>query len=146
MFVCALFIDVAKAFDSVNHNILLNKLYRVGFCGPFHALLKSFLINRTQIVSVGNVRSSLAFLTSEVPQGSILSPLFFNIYVNDISTSITTSKIFQYADDTLIFSRHLVYERAIEMLQIDVAKIMDWFFANKLRVKCFKKRSWSDFT
>lgn len=140
MYVCALFVDIAKAFDTVNHNILLDKLYRIGFRGPFHTLIKSFLSNRTQVVSVDNVRSSQVFLTSGVPQGSILSPLLFNLYVNDMSAVTINAMIFQYADDTVLFSRHLVYQRAMEMLQVDATKIIDWFSANKLRVNASKTK------
>lgn len=136
----ALFIDVAKAFDTVDHDILLDKLYRLGFRGPFHALLKCFLTNRTQVVAVGNVHSAKALLRSGVPQGSILSPLLFNIFVNDISSSITNSIMFQYADDTVLLSRHLVYQRAVGMLQLDVISVMDWFSVNKLRVNASKTK------
>lgn len=140
MHVCALFIDVTKAFDTVDHDILLGKLYRLGFRGPFHALLKCFLTNRTQVVAVGNVRSAKALLRSGVPQGSILSPRLFNVFVKDISSSITNSIMFQYADDTVLLSRYLVYQRAVEMLQLDVISVMDWFSVNKLRVNASKTK------
>lgn len=140
MFTCALFIDVAKAFDTVNHDVLLSKLQRIGFRGPFYSLIKSFLSNRTQVVCVDNIRSALACLTSGVPQGSILSPLLFNIYVNDTSSVVTTCFIHQYADDTVLFSRHLDYQRAMEMLQVDAVNLMDWFSTNKLRVNTAKTK------
>uniref|UniRef100_A0A131Y4P1 Putative tick transposon n=1 Tax=Ixodes ricinus TaxID=34613 RepID=A0A131Y4P1_IXORI len=140
MYTCALFIDVAKAFDTVNHDILLYKLCRMGFRGPFYSLLANFLSNRTQVVSLGNSRSSQVCLTSGVPQGSILSPLLFNIYVNDLPTAVTSSTVLQYADDTVLFSRHLVYEHAIKILQADATALMDWFSANKLRVNTSKTK------
>lgn len=140
MYACALFIDVAKAFDSVNHKLLLDKLYRIGFRGPFHAILENYLSNRSQIVSIDNFHSSQVSLTSGVPQGSILSPLFFNIYVNDMSSVTTNCVILQYADDTVLLSQHISYHHAINMLQVDANKVMDWFQANKLRVNTTKTK------
>lgn len=76
MVTCVLFLDVSKAFDSVNHELLLEKLLCYGFRGHFHALLKSYLTNRSQSVHTGSSLSYVASLRTGVPQGSILSPLY----------------------------------------------------------------------
>lgn len=149
--VCALFLDVAKAFDSVNHKILLKKLYRVGFRGPFFTLLHDFLRSRSQMVSLGSVRSNKVPLHSGVPQGSVLSPLLFNIYVNDLP-AVVTGNILQYADDTLLFTSHIDIAPAIHMLQADAIAVMDWFKENRISVNssktkliCFRS-PWKKFT
>ena len=117
LFICACFLDVAKAFDTVSHSILIKKLSAVGFRGPFLILLKNFLQDRSQLVTIDGTRSAKVSLKSGVPQGSVLSPILFNIYVNDMSTSVSNCTLFQYADDTLLLTSHLCYSRAMEMLQ-----------------------------
>lgn len=139
-FVCALFLDVSKAFDTVNHKILCSKLEKIGFRGPFLKLLENFLFDRSQRVSIEKVSSRLVSLKTGVPQGSILSPLLFNIYVNDISNVISNSQIFQYADDTVLLSRHLYYTDAVRLLQQDTLEIMKWFESNKLLVNTSKTK------
>lgn len=151
-FACALFLDVSKAFDSLSHKILLKKLHDYGFRGPFHSLLQNFLTDRSQLVSVGKMRSSKIFLKAGVPQGSVLSPLLFNLYVNDLPRSTASCEIFQYADDTLLLSGHLNLTDAVIFLQAGSMCVMDWFDANAIKVNvaktklvCFRsslKRSW----
>lgn len=81
-----LFVDASKAFDTVCHHILIDKLYKMGFCGPFIRLLKSFLSACWQIVSIDGVHNSLIALNAGVPQVSVISPLLFNLYANDLSS------------------------------------------------------------
>lgn len=140
MFSCAVFLDVSKAFDTVNHEILLEKLWRFGFRGPFHSLLKNLLEGRAQVVSIDKVNSSTQLLETGVPQGSVLSPLLFNVYVNDLETVISGCDIFQYADDTLLVSRHINFEKAVHALQLNVLKVMDWYAANRIRVNPLKTK------
>ena len=95
-----LFFDLGKAFDTLNHNTLLNKLYHYGIRGTPLDLLKSYLSDRKQKVSVNGTESQYLPIDIGVPQGSILGPLLFIIYVNDILNAATEANIGLYADDT----------------------------------------------
>lgn len=146
LFCCALFLDVSKAFDTVCHDILLRKLYLMGFRGPFHAVLKNYLADRSQKVVIGNTYSSTKLpLGAGVPQGSILSPLLFNLFVNDFVSIIPNGKVFQYADDIVLVTKHVKYKSAVDQLQESVYTSMSWFLKNNLTVNnkktkviCFK--------
>lgn len=134
---CALFLDVSKAFDSVCHTLLLTKLQRLGFRDNFLRLLENFLLDRTQVVRIGKFSSNASFIRSGVPQGSILSPLLFNLYVNDLAYSVSSS-IFQYADDTVLVSYASRHSDAIKSLQVSAMETMNWFTANSIDVNTKK--------
>jgi hypothetical protein len=97
------FIDLAKAFDTVNHTILLEKLALYGLQKNALALLASYLSNRTQVVIIDGVKSKPMKITCGVPQGSILGPLLFILYINDLPNCLTHAKPFIFADDTNLF-------------------------------------------
>ena len=105
MFTCGVFIDLEKASDTVNHQILLSKLDHYGIRGVANAWFASYLLNRYQSVRVNGVTSSSLPVTCGVPQGSILGPLLFLIYINDMNLAVESSTIFHFADDTnLLYS------------------------------------------
>ena len=100
----SVYLYLSKAFDTLDHNILLHKLNHYGIRGTCLALLKSYLSERKQFVEFNGVKSSLANITTGVPQGSILGPLLFIIYTNDISNACEIFKSIVYADDTTLMS------------------------------------------
>ena len=97
------FLDLSKAFDTVNHQILLKKLHCSCLNNNSMEWLKFYLSDRVQVTSIGNCLSSSSSVTVEVPQESILGPLLFIIYVNDLRRCLKYCKIILYADDTLIY-------------------------------------------
>ena len=98
-FACAVFIDLQKAFGTVNHEILLSKLNRYGIRGVAFDWFKSYLSDISQYVTINNERSEIQKIEYGAPEGSILRPLLFLINVNDLSRSKKPSKIHHFADD-----------------------------------------------
>ena len=98
----SLFIDLSKAFDTINHSLLLKKLSSYGIRGTALELFKNYLSNRLQCVEIDGVRSNLLKITCGVPQGSILGPLLFLLYINDIHTCTKLLKFYLFADDTTV--------------------------------------------
>ena len=104
-FSCGVFVDLEKAFDTVNHQILLAKLKYIGIDSTSHKWLTSYLSNRSQCVSVNGNSSSFSKINCGVPQGSILGPLLFSLYINDMHKAIANSTVYHFADDTnLLYS------------------------------------------
>jgi len=99
----AIYTDFSKAFDTVNHSILINKLSSYGVGGPLLSWLLSFITNRYQLIRFNNIFSRYIEVPSGVPQSSHLGLLLFNIFINDISRVLKYSKLLLYADDLKIF-------------------------------------------
>ena len=101
--VLGIFIDLSKAFDTIDHEKLLNKLHNYGIRGNAHKLITSYLTNRSQYTSVLGENSDKLLIKFGVPQGSVLGPLLFLLYINDICNSTTLGVFILFADDTNIF-------------------------------------------
>ena len=129
-----LFIDPFKAFDASNHEILPDKLehYRVG--GITLQWFKSCLFCRKQFVQYNGYNSSLFDITCGVPQGSILVPLLFVVYINDLSNFSRVLEPIFFADDTNIFYSHTDASYLMEVVNLELKKITCWFYTNKLSI------------
>ena len=138
LFSCGVFIDLQKAFDTVNHDILLQKLHFYGFRGIINTWFKSYLHGRLQTTQIGENICTKEHITCEVPQGSVLGPLLFLMYINDIHNCSQKFHFFLFADDT-----NLIYAdknlRALEKTVNDELKnVYDWLSSNKLSLNTKK--------
>ncbi|XP_045449098.1 uncharacterized protein LOC123657621 [Melitaea cinxia] len=132
------FIDLKKAFDTVSHKLLLQKLKNIGVKSAVLEMLKSYLTNRLQVVKIGDIQSSALPVTCGVPQGSILGPLLFFIYVNDIATLKLNGHLTLYADDTCLFYFGSNINDIIAQAQQDLDVLHKWFNHNLLTINASK--------
>ena len=124
--------DLSKAFDSLPHGLLLAKLKAYGFGKRSLALLKSYLSNRFQRTKVGSFYSDWLKVLLGVPQGSILGPLLFNIFINDMFLFIEKSDICNFADDNTLYSCSKSIAEILEPLKHDIISLLAWFKSNQL--------------
>ena len=137
----AVFLDLAKAFDCVDHSILLQKLSYYGINGNVTNVLSwlaSFLCNKTQQVTFQGSLSSRGYIKVGVPQGSILGPLLFSIYVNDLPRVISQLDINMFADDTELHFSHSNLSIMEQTLQTDIWNVSTWLVVNKLKLNVVK--------
>ena len=141
---CSVFLDLTKAFDTVDHNLLLLKCERYGLRGCVYHLLKLYLSDRKQFVQTGDKKSAVLDFKYGVPQGSVLGPLLFLLYINDIERVCQSSEIILFADDTTIYSSNKLNND--DLLNV-LGRLCDWFDRNKMTVNfskcnmtCFAKR------
>ena len=126
-------IDLQKAFDTIDHDILLQKLRWLGFSQKVQSWFKSYLSNRLFYVSINGILSEEGSINCGVPQGSILGPLLFLIYVNDMPQAVD-SELYLYADDSCLMYQHKDLKVINEKLCDDFSKLCDWFVDNKLSI------------
>ena len=137
-FVCGVFLDLKKAFDTVDHKILLDKLNHYGIRGVTNEWFRSYLFQRKQFVQVNNFKSSIKEIQCGVPQGSTLGPLLFLIYINDMNTLFNQCVVRHFADDTNILFYNKKLKTIETVLNHELKKIVDWLRANKLSLNEIK--------
>ena len=126
-----IYVDFRKAFDSVPHNELLMKLWNIGIVGTLWKWFRSYLSDRAQCVSINNCLSKCLPVLSGVPQGSILGPLLFIVFINDLPSVISSSNTFIFADDTKCF-KTIKTESDIQQFQTDLVALSHWSENNHL--------------
>ena len=134
----SIFCDLSKAFDVISHNILLQKLEFYGIRGVAKEWISNYLSDRNQYVEIENFKSSVCKIECGVPQGSILGPLLYLIYVNDIPKA-TTGNLLSFADDTSLYLSHSDVDILFQNANTEMNNLYEWFCANRLSLNATKK-------
>ena len=135
---CGILLDFSKAFDTVNHNILIEKLDYYGIRGVTKDWFTSYLANRYQFVTLRQTKSELQPVSCGVPQGSVLGPLLFLIYINDFSNCSEILDFHLFADDANLFYKHKNFKVLESKVSNELVNIHTWLSANKLSLNIDK--------
>ena len=138
----AVFIDLTKAFDTVDHSILLSKLCSLGvpITSPAYNWFESYLSNRCQVTVCNGTKSSSETVQIGVSQGSILGPLLFTLYINDLPDYLEHCDVTLYADDTVLFISDKSLHNIKSYMNLDLEKLNNWLKLNHLRVSISKSK------
>ena len=136
--VCGIFIDLEKAFDTVNHDILCEKLTYYGLRGKVNDLIRSYLTNRKQFVSINGTESDICDVSCGVPQGSSLGPLLFLIYINDFRFCLDKTETGHFADDTYILYGSKKINTIETVVNTELKLVANWLRLNKLSLNATK--------
>ena len=134
-----IYIDLSKAFDTLNHSILLEKLEYYGIADNSLSLLHNYLTDRCQYVEYNGHRSNTLPISTGVPQGSVLGPLLFLIYINDLPMVSDIFNMMMYADDTTIYC-NIDQNVSDEVINMELSKVSQWLAANKLSLNVAKTK------
>uniref|UniRef100_A0A8C8E3R6 Reverse transcriptase domain-containing protein n=1 Tax=Oryzias sinensis TaxID=183150 RepID=A0A8C8E3R6_9TELE len=134
----AVFLDLKKAFDTVNHKILLSKLCKFNFSSDALQWIDSYLTDRSQLVKVQSFKSAALSLPTGIPQGSILGPLLFSLYINDLPSSCPDVSVQMYADDTVVYAHGSNSSQVAEKLTNAMVNITAWLKYSCLQLNTSK--------
>ena len=137
-FACGVFVDLQKAFNTVDHSILLSKLCHYGISGLANEQFELYLANCKQFVSITGFESSTSSITCGVLKGFVLGPLLFLIYINDLHVPIKHCKVHHFANDTNLLIINKSLKRLNKLLNIDLKNLTNWLNANKISLNVSK--------
>ncbi len=135
-----IYLDLKKAFDTVDHDLLLQKLARYGIKNIEHKWFTDYLTGRTQVVEIEYELSNSQNIEYDVPQGSILGPLLFSLYINDLQLQGIQASIIMYADDTVIVFSHTDYIHIRTVLNNELSNVNAWLDKHKLTLNTKKTK------
>ena len=135
---CGDSVDLKKAFDAVEHQILLTKLNHYGIRGVLNDWFKSYLSNRSQYVSINGYESGFVAINCGVPQGSVLGLLLFLLYINDLNQAIKCCKVHYFADDTNLLYLSNSIKKLNKLVNADLKHLVNWLKANKISLNVKK--------
>ena len=131
---------MSKAFDTIDHKILIQKLDHYGIRGITQLWFQDYLRNRKQIVKFNQIKSKEMVIKSGVPQGSILGPILFLLYINDIENCSKLISFILFADDTNIFYSNKCLKTLSNIIQTEIDKVAEWLNVNKLSLNTTKTK------
>ena len=131
-YVCGIFVDLEKAFDTVNHKILCEKLNFYGLRGNVNKLIQSYLDNRKQYVYLNGFESEVKDVSCGVPQGSSLGPLLFLLYINDFRLCLSETMSGHFADDTFIIYNSKKPKTIETIINTELKQVVKWLRLNRL--------------
>lgn len=137
-FSVGIFVDLQKAFDTVDHKILLEKLNQYGVRGVANKVFESYLSNRQHCVNIRGESLNHIALQHGVPQGSILGPLLFLVYINDLNCAIKNSTTFHFADDTCLVYKNPSLKQLNRKVNQDLVMLAHWLRANRISLNTKK--------
>ena len=146
IFACGVYIDLQKAFDTVNHSILMDKLEYYGIRGVPKMWLESFLIGRHQFTHIKDKSSTKLPVTHGVPQGSVLGPLLFLLYINDLHKAIQHSSVHHFADDTNLLYTNNSLKKINKHINHDIKHLCQWLRSNKISQPILVKKIYDIYT
>ena len=141
-----IYADLSKAFDCLDHDIIISKLKYYGLSDNAIKLLKIYLSKRDQYVQLGNFKSQYHNISCGIPQGSVMGPLLFNIVINDLPSATKKFDFIMYADDTTLVSMLKNFGRTCNVMEIElninieISKVTTWLQRNKLQLNISKSK------